>query len=267
MRRLVIFAALVLFTGCEAQATPFAAAAPTDVEDADGGEPPTAPPPLRYGIDAATLPYVREIDELRTYGLVETIDDMSQAPAGYDIVAGYGLREGWQQSPVTVQVSLLIDTSLPPLDNPPIAAAVLASVAPQPVAEAAGFTGVMPGEHQSDPPTQVRTQLANLGYPDGISLTLSGEDSPGLAALMTAFDARNIHIRRIEHGPGTNADQPPTRSHLLIFTWTRDDERQKMIDRFRSSVVVDLLTIPISYTVGGPTVRVDFTESGFPIPR
>jgi hypothetical protein len=111
----------LLLVGCEAQATPIALVAEPTGELVEASPAATNPPNLLYGLFANTEGYVVDLAEIQSRALVETFYD-SNRYVDYDIVAAYGVLEGWELSPIRQHLALVINPNLAPLDNEAIRA-------------------------------------------------------------------------------------------------------------------------------------------------
>lgn len=208
---------ILLACACEPEATPLPVNLPTR-------EPPTLAPTepglLRYALAPETLPYLSEQDRTAISADAEIVElDTAPNPddlgTRYDIVVTLGVLPDAETAPSPLTLSLIVNTTLPPLDNPSlteIVRTVILSAADQ---------------------TELRRDLANAGYPDGFDLTLAAF-APGADSLAALLDSVNIQIRIIN-----TANEP---AHLTLTTQPTTD-------------AITLQTIPIHYrAVDGLTI-------------
>jgi hypothetical protein len=253
------FFLLVCLAACEAQATPIAFVADA-TEQAEAAMPmATNPPNLRYGLFANTEGYVRDLTELESRASVETFYDSSRF-ADYDIVAAYGVFEGWEVSPISQHLALVINANLAPLDDESIRALIPQAIDSQSLITELGINGMQANALSVLPSATIRTSLANAGYPDGFQLTVAASALPGLGTILAQFNASNISIQLIE--ADTIADN---RAHLLLISWTDEAERAEWISQVGESNFVELYRLPISY-LAKDGIQIEFSENGWPLP-
>lgn len=244
-RRLGVLAVVILLMcACEPEATPLPGNLPPR-------EPPTPTPTEqglpRYALAPNILPYLSQPDRDAIAATAEIVeldsppvtDDLG---ARYDIVVALGDLPDGETAPQPLQVSLILNTALPPLNDPDLAAIVSEAVDPQAIARALGVPPEMAGESPASSPESLRIRLANAGYPDGFDLTLAAL-APGADALASRLEVVGIHARIV-----TSTDEP---AHLTLTTTPTTGAQP-------------ILTIPIRFrAVDGLTIA--FTATGFPI--
>jgi hypothetical protein len=255
---------LIVLVGCEAQATPIAAVdvptlAPAEFIDV------TQPPPLRYGIAEHTLPYVTDIEQIREIALVETLPPNPDLTP-YDVAITYGIYDGWQQTPVSHHVVLIINTELAPMDNTDIQTLVRQAINSQAIADSTGIAGLLVTPSETVPAVQIRNTLANMGYPDGFRLTLAMQTVPASQTIIEQLTAANLEIATTEIQSVQEVVEILTnnRAHLLLLFWQHDSERSQWVERVGENAIIDLYTLPISY-VAKEGITVSFSESGWVI--
>ena len=235
---------LLLACACEPDATPLPGNLPTR-------EPPTPEPTelsaLRYAIAPNTLPYLSEPDRAQIASSAEIValdapPAAAELGARYDIVVALGDLPDSELAPSPLQLSLIFNTSLSPLDDPDLELIVYQTIDPQAVAGALGVPPEQAGAAPAPSRSALRSRLANAGYPDGFDLTLAAF-APGADVLARLLEAVGIHTRIV-----TAADEP---AHLTLTTAPTTD-------------ALTLLTLPIRYrAVDGLTIT--FTPAGFPV--
>jgi hypothetical protein len=226
---------------------------------------------LRYGIAETTRPYLPDSTLSTLRGVAQIAPWSAETdPATFDIVTTYGTVDGWQQSPVSHQMQLLINASLSPLENARLREIVQESIDPVALTAGLPFSGVQTGNLTPVNPALLRTELANLGYPDGFRLTLAYTDSPGMADTLTALRQQLIN-RNIETVPlaVAPADVPDVlsqnRAHLVL-AWMTQPEQVTQWAASETVTSVVLYTLPISYTAHD-RLSVEFTSDGWPLPN
>lgn len=236
---------LVLACACEPEATPLPVNLPTQPPLTAT---PTEPGTIRYALAPNTLPYLSDSDRQAMSASADIVE-LDAPPADddlgarYDIVVALGDLPDGTRAPESLQLSLIVDTTLPPLDDPALADPVRAAIDPQQIARA---LNVPPEQAESAPGVtreSIRSDLANAGYPDGFDLTLAAL-APGADTLAGLLESVGIHVRIV-------TDAEP--AHLTLTTAPTPD-------------ALPLLTIPISYrAVEGLTIT--FAPTGFPVAR
>jgi hypothetical protein len=259
MRGFLVFIVAWLLVACEAEATPIAFVAEPTGQAEETAPIATNPPNLLYGLFANTEGYVRDLAEMQSRATVETFYDSSRF-ANYDIVAAYGVFEGWQVSPTTQHLALVINANLAPLDNETIRALIPQAIDSQALIAELAINGMQPGAITSLPNATIRTSLANAAYPDGFQLTVASSPLPGLGILLAQFNASNISVQLIE--ADTIADN---RAHLLLISWTEEAERAEWILQVGEENFVEIYSLPISY-LAKDGIQIEFSENGWPLP-
>lgn len=213
-------AALAL-TGCEAEPTPLPVVIPPTVT-------PTPPPPdaLTYAIAPNARGLIPELSQIEANAQVIQLDAL---PTGddlpYDLIVALGDQPGWLQSPTAYTVSLIVDTTQPPLDDAAVTDLLRRTI--------------MGSDTNA---ISLRAELANAGYPDGFDVTFTGSNAPGIDALTARLSTLGIDMTVIPTSP----------ADLTLVTGSSDPAR------------IDLFSEPISYRAA-PGVAVEFAPSGFPI--
>lgn len=255
---------LILLTGCEAQATPLAAVnAPTVVapEFVDV----TQPPPLRYGIADHTLPYISNLEQIRENGLVESMPPNPDLTV-YDMAIAYGIYDGWQQAPKNHHIILILNPNLAPIDNLEIQTLLRQALNPQEIANSTGMTGLIITPNETLPTSQIRSTLANLGYPDGFRLTVALNTIPAGNIVLQQLNSANIEVTPLDIESPEEAQiiLENNSAHALLLRLTGDDARSTWVEQVGESHLIDLFTLPISY-VATETITVSFSADGWPI--
>ncbi|MEP7291397.1 MAG: hypothetical protein ABI835_06415 [Chloroflexota bacterium] len=237
-RRLLAFALGLFLVACGPEATPLPVNLPTLP-----GATLTAPAPgvLRYAVAPDALPFLSAEDR-RLISAAAQIVPLDEAVTDYEIIVAFNNLSDATQAPSPLQISLLVNTALAPLDDPEIEQIVRWAVDPQPIAQRLGLPTAQAGAAPTLTTSALRADLANAGYPDGFDLTFAVEITPVAEVLAQQFAALGIQVRLVPAGEV---------AHLMLTTVPTPN-------------AILLYTLPISYrAVAGLTIT--FTPSGFPI--
>lgn len=258
---------MLLLAACTGgESTPFPAALPvteTPIPQA------TAIPPIRYVLAANTIGYVADLDALEAAATVEQRAE-SVDPAGlgaaFEVVATYGIYEGWTRSPVTPQAMLVVNPGAAPL-NADLADLLRRAINPQPVIDALNIPGVVPAMAVSVSPQAVREQFANTGRPDGLQLALGHTFVPGAEDIAAQFAEINVNVRLVAYPlDEIEAALRDGRVQMALVTWTSPEQQAIWRELFGAAYTADLYNLPISYlAVDG--VNINTTAGGWPLPR
>jgi len=247
---LALIVGLLLICACQPTPTPLPANLPTlPPPSATPGLYTPTPMLMRYAIAPNALPYFSQQDRTLISASAQIIQldappAVSDLGARYDLVVAVGDLTGGTPTPSPLQIDLVINTSVSPLNDPNLAQIVRSAVDPQKIAASLNLPGLQAAAEQPTDPTTLRNQLANAGYPDGFDLTLLAQPDQGAEALAQSLDALGIDTRLT-----MNADQ---NAQLSLTSQTE------------SANSVPLYTLPISYAaVAG--LKITFTPDGFPI--
>ena len=263
--RILIF--LLILAACDAEATPYPMVGPPTPTDPVL---PTDIPPVRYALAANILEYIPQIEYelIAASGMVEQLTDtVNPADLGvhYDIIATYGDLAGWTRSAVTPHVMLVINPTAPPL-TPQLADVIRRAVDTPTIVAEKGIPGaVVTGETVLSSPSALRTELANLGRPDGLQLVMGYAYTPGVAQIAAQLAVENLDVQSTKL---TN-DEIRTafadgRIHLALVTWTTPEQQQQWRDFFGAEFTRELYNLPISY-LALPDLPVSFTPGGWPV--
>ncbi|MEO1644432.1 MAG: hypothetical protein AAFR67_04550, partial [Chloroflexota bacterium] len=214
-RWLFILVGCLLLTACEASATPIAVITTPTITPAPTNTP---LPTLRYGLAPNIAPYVGDVSVIADIATVEQVNTLDNI-AGFDIVIAYGderLIQGWQAtSPHTI--SLAINTQLAPLNDTVLRDLVARSLNIPAVLENVTISGARVAvEHPLDSTITTRTSLANLGLPDGITLSLVTSLVPATDSVIAQYAERNIRIQQLSLMDDASEQ---TEAHLYLFRW------------------------------------------------
>lgn len=254
----------LLLAACEAQATPVGRVTLTD-EGVSAAVPTvtqTALPELRYGFLGGAEQFAP------SGGLFANAEVIAPGadPAAYDIAVAYGTVPDWQQSPILQRVSLVLNTTLPPLVDADFSALLRTAISPPDLLEGLEIPGVLPGSSHSRDVRAVRVALANQGYPDGVTLAIAAEFIPGLGLVTEHLQESSIRAEVLSLAPEDAPDAyAQGLAHLLLIRWYEDAQRAEWVTLAGDENVVDLYALPISYRASGD-LAIEFTAEGWPIP-
>ena len=265
MRRYLFATILLLFAACTPEATPFPVNMPGTPT---ATPPPTIPPPIRYALAANTEGFLADMDMITGSAQVEQLADSgNDAGLGvqYDIVAAYGDWPGWTRPAVTPHVSLVINTALTPLDNPLLANVVRRCIDPQAVIDVLAIPGTVADVVETSTPHILRTELANLGWPDGFELSIAYAYTPGIFVIADQLEASGIENHPLlMSNEDIHAALDSGRLHLALVAWTTPDEREAWVTQVSDTNVIDLYIMPVSYRAL-PEFNITFTPGGWPV--
>lgn len=255
----------LIIAACTEEPTPFPADIPGETEAAiPVGESSV----IRYVLAANTEGFVSELELIEASAQVEqltepvTPDDLGTE---YDLFAAYGDLPGGTRSPVMPHVTLVIKSDIAPLDDLSLRNILIRSLSPKAVVDRLGIPGATPAELESTTSGLLRAELANAGWPDGLSLILGYAHTPGALQVAEQLQMAGIHARLspMNQRELKNAFDAGTIQAGLI-TWNTPEEHAEWVEHFGSSNVINLYSIPISY-IARPDLSIDFTPGGWPL--
>lgn len=251
--------ALILL-GCEAQSTPIASiSTPTEEIPQVTSAPVVSIADFRYGIVGNLASFVINSDENIDFEVLDSANNLDD----FDIVVAYGIYDSWQQSPQSHRASIAINPALAPLDNQMIRDLMSQIIDAQVLVDTVGIDGTQTlNTNIPEPAGVARTILANEGYPDGVQLVLATDVYFAMDSLVSQFLARSIALRLINLEDSVFSEN---QAHLALFLWTQDSGRDLWVSQVGAENIIDLWTIPISYT-SSSELTLSFTENGLPIP-
>jgi hypothetical protein len=255
MRFKIVWLLLACLVSCQPEATPF----PVDIPTPATVTPtPGAPAVIRYALAPNTLDSIADrelLDESAQVTQLSEAVNLDALGTQFDLIAAYGSYADATLVPSVVTLSLAINTSLSPLDNPALADFLQRSIDPAAlVIDIPGFQ-IVPRVPVAL--TTLRAELANAGWPDGLDLSLAYENVIVVNALQTYWQALNIHVNSF---PLQDLSGP---THLTVFAWTTPEQRTNWAAQ-TGGTIIDLLTVPISYWAV-PGLQISYTPQGWPI--
>lgn len=256
---------LIVFSACQPEATPVANLAPPTATP-DIVE--TIAPPVHYvlGTHIQNMDSIRdEIAESALLIPASGLTEESLLGTDYDIIADYGIVEGWEQSPVIPTVSLIINPNLAPLNDDTIANVIRSGIDGVRIVNQTNISGTLPLAISTIRLTSLKTEFANMGYPDGFELQMSIAEIPNSDAIVNELHDLNIDLQLTQDTiENTVIQLTNNRLHLAVIKWHDVSEKALWTSAVGEMNVIDLYQLPISY-LASPTLTITFTDNGFPI--
>ncbi|MEO8610064.1 MAG: hypothetical protein ABI690_19375 [Chloroflexota bacterium] len=265
----VRFLGLLVFflvgAACTSEATPF----PVDTPTVASGQLSSDQSVIRYALAPNTDGLVSDINLLKNAAQVVQLDtaiDPADLGSQFDIAAGYGDIPGGTRSPVTLHIVLVINPTLLPWHDPNILNIFRRSFDPEKITNALDITGVSIESVTGKPTMDIQTQLANAGWPDGLSFNLGNAYAPGSEQIIAQWKTASIQAQQtIAPKSEIQADLIEGRFQAALVIWTTPDERGELVSQFGNENVIDLYSLPISY-LAVPELHISFTPGGWPLP-
>lgn len=262
---IVCLIGLMLINACQPDATPVPnLAPPTDTPDTSE----TLAAPVRYvlGTNAQNMNSINAL--LSESGLVipaSGLNEESQLGVDYDIFADYGFIDGWSQSPVIPTISLVINPNITPLTDDNIANIIRNGVDGVRIINSTNISGTIPLAVSSIQLSSLKTEFANMGYPDGFELQLHIAEIPNSGAIVAELNNLNIDLNSTSTNLETIAQQlVENRLHLALIKWHTVSEKAVWTSAVGENNVIDLYQLPISY-LANPSLTITFADNGFPL--
>jgi hypothetical protein len=251
--------------GCTPDATPF----PVDIPTITSTPPLSSQSTLRYALSANTENLVSDLAAIQAAAQVEQLtepingDDLGSR---YDLVVAYGDLAGGIRSPIVHHIALILNSSIAPLDNAILINILRRSLNPQEIVTALEMSGAEANAFESASPMILRTELANAGWPDGLSLILAYAYTPGITNVSEQLQVAGIRAQLLALPDNEiSIAFEEGRIQAALIAWKTPEEREDWVSRFGSDNVIDLYSVPISYlAISG--LEVEFTTSGWPLP-
>jgi len=262
---LLSLVSLIVFSACQPEATPVAnleppTATPDIVE--------TIAPPVHYvlGTHIQNLDSIRdEIAESALLIPASGLTEESLLGADYDIIADYGIVDGWQQSPVIPTVSLIINPNLAPLNDDTIANVIRSGIDGVRIINQTNISGTLPLAISTIRLSSLKTEFANMGFPDGFELQMSLAEIPKSDAIINELHDLNIDLQLTQDTiENTVIQLTNNRLHLAVIKWHDVSEKALWTSAVGEANVIDLYQLPISY-LASPELTITFGDNGFPI--
>ena len=265
MKRYLFIFLVSLIVACTPETTPFPAdLPPTATQFIE----PTLPPPIRYGILYDVAEYFPDkafIEESALVTQLDIIPSIEEATQTHTVVVRFGIHEGWQVSPITPKIIAVMNSNLAPFNE--IEIRNIFSQTPN-VGQILDELQLVGAETLLVTPASseiIRTQLANLGYPDGLDLVVAHHQPYGFQPILTNLSQKGISLRELVLSKDEllQAFQQQL-SHLILITLHSDEEFAEWEQIAGADNILQLYTLPISY-IATDDVTVEFTANGFPL--
>lgn len=220
---------------------------------------------LRYVLLPNTDDAVPDMELIQSASQVIQLTDATAELPPYDVAVMYGLEDGWTVSAYTPTVSLVVNATNPLFENPSVVSILHRSIDAQVIVQQLLINGTQAMPTVAEESNLLRTSLANLGYPDGVVISLGIGYIPGAAIVIDQFKAANLEVqsRLLYTNEIREALAAGTLQAALVF-WTMPIERYGWVQRYGADNVVDLYSVPISYKVD-PNWSISLTPNGFPL--
>ncbi len=234
--------AISVIAACEAPPTPLPVVIePTAILTAT---PPTRT--IRYAVAPNASSSLMDRASIEPYAQLVLLDVPPTADglgSQYDIAIALGRYADAQQSTVDYVAALVMQTQVPPLDNPDVQAIIRRAAVPADLVAGLDLPGV---ELLKDEPLgNLRADLASAGYPDGFDLTISSVYVPGIEAFANRLRAAGINVEVVS--------MESTEAVVQLVAGSSAEGR------------IDLFRAPISYWIA-PGVPLELSANGFPLP-
>ena len=249
MRRALVLL-LLLLAACEPEATPLPVSLPTSTSS------PAPPPPIRYGLVNPDL--LAAIIPANNPPQIETITDPSATDllgAQFDIIIAPGSWQEATPTPIEIQVGLVINSELYPLDDPALRLIISDLVRHDSITADLDIPGIRVTPIATSDLRTLRTRLANAGWPDGFDLIVVLADLPGRTPLVDRFTSAGLQIQQAR-------DFAWDSTHLALIRWIGDSPPA---DWTRADIVT-LYSLPVSYQAI-PELDITFSPTGWPLAR
>ncbi len=257
--RYLVLCAFLLVAACTPTATPYPASLPTTATPTPQTFP-TAPPPLRYGIGANAVGYIDDMASIEAQAVVSYLPDSGNLTAlgeQVDIIVAFGDWGGWERSPITPIVGIVINQQIAPFNNPELASLLTHAIDGWAIAEQLAIAGAFGLTNEIASVRDARVQLANNGWPDGITITLGHSPAPGIEQIVEQISTYGIEVQ-LQAFSSVNMALEALENDRLQAAVIMYDDLQAPQD------VIPLYGLPISYKAV-ENLNISFTPNGWPI--
>ncbi len=266
--RCVLIVLLLFIVSCQPDPTPFPVSIPATLIDTPSAQAATTDTVLsvRYALAANTAGAVPDLELIAASGQVEQLTEpVNPADLGtrYDIIAAYGDLADGERSPVVPHVSLILNTDFPPFDDSVLATTLQQALDTRAIVITLAIPGVSADESDSADVLGLRTELANMGLPDGIEINAASGYAPGIEAVRMTLRVAGIDTYWGVLAPElVQSAMRSGRVQVALVMWT--ESRAVWETLAGEGNIIDLFSVPISYlAVDGLTIT--FTPYGFPL--
>jgi len=255
-----IFFVLIAFvlSACEAEATPVVE---TPIPTETPVVIPTDIPTIRYGLLDNTVGYLDNSDQLGL-GTEITLVTVDEDLSGYDMVAGYGIVEGMTSVSIG-DIVVILNTQKELWQDDVIREQFWASIDRDILLETLDVTGFIERDSfdtlSSD---DIRTTIANMGYPDGFELLFGIEPFHAQDEAIRQWSNANFRITSTAVTDDWRDRFDDEQLHGIII-WHLADDFQLLYDEFGEANVRRLYQVTMSYRVNEGIAH-EFNERNFP---
>jgi ABC-type transport system substrate-binding protein len=212
-----------------------------------------APQGIRYLFDPLTWGYFRdELPPAAQVTLLESIPESQTAPLSeHDVVLTVYELAGTQRTDYALSWALILNAALPPLDDPSVREIVRAALDPSRAADA------------------LRIELANAGYPDGVTLFAANATPADVQDERLRFIAERLSPLGIDLtivALSSTAAFESGNQQLIAAVWSSETTRAAWVERFGGANIIELARQPLYYAAA-PGIEVTFAPDGFPTAR
>jgi hypothetical protein len=264
-RYFVLLSFFLVSAACTPEATPFPVDAPTPVSGSSSSDQSI----IRYALAPNTSDLVSDIALIEKSAQIEQLDaaiDPADLGNRFDIVVTYGDIPGGTRSPITPHIALVINPSVLPWSDLNILSIFRHSLDTAKITQAIDIMGIIAESATSEPSSEIRSQLANAGWPDGLSFNFGIAYAPGGEQIINQWQTAGIDAQQtIMPENEIQGDLIKGRLQAGLIIWTTPDEREIWVKQFGKENVIDLYSLPISY-LSIPELHVTFTSDGWPLP-
>ncbi|PJF30911.1 MAG: hypothetical protein CUN52_03320 [Phototrophicales bacterium] len=254
---------ILLLTACESEPTPFPAQIPTVTPDAlVSAQTPISITPqattVRYAID----PLLAHIPLALTghYEIVSDDRPISPSDLGitYDIGIAPASAEGWGLLPISVSIGVIFRPDSAYSDI------LWRAIDPPLLIEQLGLSWLIPLHDGTTPATVLRTDLANMGKPDGFMVDMGIIGMMGEAQIQAQLGALFIQTRRIPLSDDNrliawaNGD-----IDLMLVSWMNDAEKAQWVNLVGEAYLLPLYRFGIAY-IARPDLNIIISDDGLP---
>lgn len=263
VQMIIIACTLLFLTACEAEPTPFPAQIATSTPDTlitDTTPIPATPSvsTIRYGIDPSLGNIPLLIGASYTQIASQTPITLADLDVTYDLALRLGDAEGWSRLPNPMTIGVILRPSYEFADL------IWRAIDPPEWIDALGITGMLPLHDGTTPITVLRTDMANLGKPDGFTLNMGVQNMIGEAQIQTQLGALFIETRSIVL---STENRLPLWNDgavdMMLVSWLTESEKSEWVNLVGDANLLPLFTAPMSY-IASSNMTITLSENGLP---
>ncbi|MCL4253312.1 MAG: hypothetical protein KJ043_06000 [Anaerolineae bacterium] len=250
-------------TACESEPTPFPAQIATSTPDILITESTPIPPTpsvsaIRYGIDPSlgTIPLL--MDTTYTQIVSQTPITLTDLDVTYDLAIRLGDAEGWSRLPNPITIGVILRPSYEFADL------IWRTIDPPEWIDTIGINGALPLHDGATPSTILRTDMANLGKPDGFTLNMGIQGFISEAQIQTQLGALFIETRPIALSTENRMELLTNGAiDMMLVSWLTETEKIEWVNLVGETNLLPLFTVPMSY-IASSKLAVTLSENGLP---